>query len=387
MINLTSRLAELVKSIDRRLWPKHRVSLTPRLAKTLEGCRLVVADVGAASGPEESWQSLAPYVHFVTFDPVERSETTSGESGKTHFGVGLAAEKGSALLYLTKDADASTLYRVNTHLINDFHIHEGLEIVGSTQIELDSLDNCLSGRSGLMPDFLKIDVEGADLDVLRGARKTLAQSVLAVKVEVSFVERHVGAPLFGETDGFLRVNGFILSHLSNEYWIRRNLVYGFTSQPQLIWGDAIYFLSRESLLKRLSATPVEKREELLVKFVVILLSYGAHDFAMEVIEAAVQSCLVPEDLAGELRKAVESSMDRSMLYFLKCFAGVLFAASLYACAWPIPRARQRAASYVKQRAGRLFYLLWRATAHGGPQGSCISDNPHLYARWSVKKRS
>ena len=81
--------------------------------------------------------------------------------------------------------------------------------------------------------------------------------------------------------------------------------------------------------------PVEKREQILVKFAVILLTHGVHDFAIEVIEAAAQSGLMPAQLAGELRTAIESSVDRSILYFLKCSAGVVFAAFLYGCAWPI----------------------------------------------------
>ena len=131
------------------------------------------------------------------------------------------------------------------------------------------------------------------MEVLRGGHEALERSVLAVRVEVSFVERHVGSPFFGETDAFLRAHGFMLSHLSNEYWIRRNLFHGFTSQPQLIWGDAVYVLSLEHLLKRLAAVPVEKREQILVKFAVILLTHGVHDFAIEVIEAAAQSGLMP----------------------------------------------------------------------------------------------
>ena len=68
------KLSELVKRFDRKIWPNHRIVLTPRLAALLERSKLVIADVGAASGPEERWQSLRQYVHFVTFEPLERSK-------------------------------------------------------------------------------------------------------------------------------------------------------------------------------------------------------------------------------------------------------------------------------------------------------------------------
>jgi FkbM family methyltransferase len=57
-------------------------------------------------------------------------------------------------------------------------------------------------------DFLKIDVQGAELMVFQGGRAKLAHAV-AIQAEVSFVPIYKGQPTFGEVDAELRSQGFM----------------------------------------------------------------------------------------------------------------------------------------------------------------------------------
>jgi FkbM family methyltransferase len=61
-------------------------------------------------------------------------------------------------------------------------------------------------------DLLKIDVQGGELMVLRGAERHLKNAV-AVMTEVEFVEMYIGQPLFGDLDAELRRQGFVLHKL------------------------------------------------------------------------------------------------------------------------------------------------------------------------------
>ena len=108
------------------------------------------------------------------------------------------------------------LYIESTPSHQRLPIQEWLEIVGSTQIQLDSLDDCLSGRPDLSPDFLKIDVEGADLEVLRGGHEALSGAFWLCEWKSVSLSVMSDPPFFGETDAFLRAHGFMLSHLSND---------------------------------------------------------------------------------------------------------------------------------------------------------------------------
>ena len=57
-------------------------------------------------------------------------------------------------------------------------------------------------------DFLKIDIQGAELTVIRHGRRALAEAVV-IHTEVSFVPLYRGQPGFGELDVELRKLGFI----------------------------------------------------------------------------------------------------------------------------------------------------------------------------------
>ena len=57
-------------------------------------------------------------------------------------------------------------------------------------------------------DFLKMDIQGAELMALKGGRTKLTQCV-AVQVEVSFMSLYKDQPGFGEVDQELRTQGFV----------------------------------------------------------------------------------------------------------------------------------------------------------------------------------
>jgi hypothetical protein len=82
--------------------------------------------------------------------------------------------------------------------------------------------------------FIKVDIEGADLDVLKGGHTALAT---AFGAETSFVARNIGAPLQPEIDLRLREAGFRPHLLIREHSVRANAVYGVLSRPQLASHD------------------------------------------------------------------------------------------------------------------------------------------------------
>lgn len=111
-------------------------------------------------------------------------------------------------------------------------------------VPVRSLDSLLSDPQSAMPaaiDFLKIDTQGAGLDVLQGARNTLQRKVMAVEIEVEFARLYEAQPLFRDVDGFLSACGFSIVKLRRAGWVRQTC----TGQPhvsagQLVSGDALY---------------------------------------------------------------------------------------------------------------------------------------------------
>jgi FkbM family methyltransferase len=84
-----------------------------------------------------------------------------------------------------------------------------LETPRTLEVDADRLDMLLkrSGIDGADFQLLNVDVQGAELRVLRGAERTLT-SVAAVLVEVHVVELYDGAASEREVDEFLTERGF-----------------------------------------------------------------------------------------------------------------------------------------------------------------------------------
>jgi len=79
-----------------------------------------------------------------------------------------------------------------------------------------------AGFLGTRNALLKMDVQGSEFDVLRGADRVLP-GVTAVLAEVSLVERNVGAPQFMEVITFLKDRGFTVYDLAGFRRIRKVL--------------------------------------------------------------------------------------------------------------------------------------------------------------------
>ncbi len=295
---------------------------------SLRATPLVIADVGSAMGLDSRWQPVAEFLEVLSFEPDGRSDG-DGKVFRTALG---AEDAGEQTLYLAKLPAASSFFPHHPEM-DRFAIREWLKPAGTARVSVTTLDTCLEGRR---IDFLKIDTEGADLDVLRGATKAL-ENVLAVQVEVSFAQRHVGAPGFAEVDGFLTDRAFRIHHLIPEHWLRENGAWGSNSQPQLIYADAIYL--KEGELK----------DEDLPKWALLFQAFGLHDLALD---------RLPEAWHEPIRR----SMRGHAAFFWLAGWRLTLATALLPVFWG------RAWRKWKSLAAGIFRELYRLANRSGPKG-------------------
>lgn len=73
-----------------------------------------------------------------------------------------------------------------------------------------TLDNVLNEHAGLNgPLFIKLDVQGAEIDVLRGAERTL-QRAGVVQLELALMPYNDGSPTANDVFNFMEERGFVL---------------------------------------------------------------------------------------------------------------------------------------------------------------------------------
>lgn len=174
----------------------HRVGLTPG----------TVIDVGAAFGIfTRECHKIFPDVHYLLVEPIEEylpalSKVVNALSHATNVTAVVAAEDGRTFLNVHHDLVGSSLYR---------EVEEGTDIDGvRREVRAITLDRLVGERNVPPPFLIKIDVQGAELDVLAGGQKTLAGTEY-VLLEVSLFHFFHQGPAFCDVVAYMKSKGFV----------------------------------------------------------------------------------------------------------------------------------------------------------------------------------
>jgi FkbM family methyltransferase len=80
--------------------------------------------------------------------------------------------------------------------------------VPSDYLQMTTLDMLTEGTAFATPDFVKLDVQGYELEVLKGAERVL-NSIQVILMEVNLIEIYKGAPLLHDVSSFMAARGFV----------------------------------------------------------------------------------------------------------------------------------------------------------------------------------
>jgi FkbM family methyltransferase len=122
-------------------------------------------------------------------------------------GVALASGAGEVEFNVTSDDDSSSLLAPSRVQMDAF---PGSRPAEKITVNTARLDDTLARDQLIPPVLMKLDVQGGELDALRGATETLATTDF-VLVECSFVELYEGQALYDEVISFLTNRGFELA--------------------------------------------------------------------------------------------------------------------------------------------------------------------------------
>lgn len=111
----------------------------------------------------------------------------------------------------------SSYYKENSKYSRNADVTFTVE--NSKMYPTSKLDTIVRVKELPKPDMIKIDVQGCEVDVLKGATETLL-SVKHLIVELQHVEYNIGANLIGESLPFIESLGFKLvpNETSNQYF-------------------------------------------------------------------------------------------------------------------------------------------------------------------------
>lgn len=359
------KYSRIKKSIQNFFTPslKNKIAFKPITNK------LNIVDVGSTGGLNNRWYLIEDLTKILSFDPDSRAENVETERNKI-FPFALWSKKQDLNLNLTVFPDASSVFELNDKFLKNFLNHECHHVIAKTSIKSETLDNIEFDNKEI--DFIKIDTEGAELEILKGSNKYLGNSILGLELEVQFVNRTIGSPVFSDIDKFLRPFGYQLMTLTKQSWIRKNNIWNIYSNPQIIWADSVYIMNEECIVSKINKLDKDYRETTILKFIAICLVYGFYDYCVSILYKLEKNKLLLNDLKYYLN--IIKSNVRSNLYILSLnFLRFVFSLILIFSILFIWKQRKSVFSFFKSSTATFFYSLYSIFSRSGPFNVAIND--------------
>ncbi len=204
-----------------------------------------------------------------------------------HFPVAVSSFNGRRTFYQTRNPNCGSILLPNPQFVNRIsQMNEGFQIIDTFEVDVITLDQFCSQESIEQIDFLQTDVQGADLDVLKGAVDQLTNSIIGLMVEVLFTPLYQDQPVFSDIDQYLQHYGFQLFDLEMEdTWCRlhRHCSPIIPSRRgQLLWADAYYF--KDPLFSTGSAPTNHLKPDQIFKLACLSDILRFSDFSLELLK-------------------------------------------------------------------------------------------------------
>lgn len=265
-----------------------------------------VIDVGAANGLNPHWQPLDGFAHIYAFEPhPESAEKLQYKYNKSAYRnlyhiipAGLSRTGGPAILYMLNAPTGSSILPVDmdSPLVQkeDAYIFPIKEL----PIETQSLEQAMLENNIAHCDMIKLDVQGAELDIVLGMGEQHLNNLLSIEMEVGFQSVYKGAPKPYEVDAALAPYGFELFDLNLEkHFAKKNGNPGYyadllgqsplfgTINGKLLECDMLFIKKPELIL-------ATKDKQAIGRYIAVLCMYSLYTHALQMADAATEKGII-----------------------------------------------------------------------------------------------
>jgi FkbM family methyltransferase len=165
-----------------------------------------VVDVGVATDTDELYVHF-PQAKYLFVEPCAEFETSLQKlcqqyPGSTYMLAAAGATDGEIVINVSPNLGGTSVFRTRESL--DGAWEEKPRTV--PQFKIETMWNALELTG---PAVLKVDVQGAELEVLRGAESVLDNFEI-IMLEVGMIEQYVGQPIFHEYIAYMAQRDYVV---------------------------------------------------------------------------------------------------------------------------------------------------------------------------------
>lgn len=225
--NAEERLRELS---NQRLLPQPHVDYLKKIKKDFEFEPEVIYDIGACvlhwtNEAEKVWDKS----QYIAFEAMDSCQFLYKEKNIKHAIAVLSDKTGKMVDFYRNDyhPGGNSYYLQNEKIAPEtpLYFNEG----NKQKVATVALDDAVKAGSFPLPDLVKMDVQGAELDILKGGKDTISNAKHVI-LELQEVEYNTGAPLREEVIKYMDNIGFdFVKQFSNngpdgDYHFKRRMI-------------------------------------------------------------------------------------------------------------------------------------------------------------------
>jgi FkbM family methyltransferase len=250
-------------------------------------------DVGARGGAHDVVLPLARHIAVLAFepDPAGYRDLLNDSSHAARWAkfqvepVALGGRSGVVALHLLAASTNHSLLPPNEPFIRRYDMQK-FEKIGEIEVATRVLDEFAfaSVSQGMnLGEFIKLDAQGGEYEILEGAERTVRESALAIICEVEFCEIYRGQKLFSDVELFLRERGF--SFFGFTHFAARSRKgldkHNALGRERALWADAVFF--KDPLPGgQIPLSSFSERQITMLSVIAVLMGY--FDYALELNE-------------------------------------------------------------------------------------------------------
>ncbi len=248
-------------------------------------------DIGALGYSYEPLEKYAKLFWYHGFDPVFSSDNKNNKlltNAKKKWGdytvhpYALNDKKTKNTKFNIYNSDTNNSFlKSNQTLVNRYSMHAKWSIIKELIIKTEKIDSIsLKTRDKNFGDVIKIDTQGTELKILKGAKNVLRNTKFIIS-EVSFVHLYNNQNLFSELEIYLRKFGFSFYCFTDIFFRSKKLLnkLKYLGRERMIYSDAIFIKDPFDENPNLKLT-----ERDIIVILICSISFKLFDFSLELLQ-------------------------------------------------------------------------------------------------------
>ena len=306
MIKKLIKISKLINSIRLKKYKNE-------FKKLLNNKKIKFIDIGASIQIIPRWKRIdKSNLDYVLFEP-NPEEAKKLLKNKKHYNSykiyesGLGDKNKVLKLNITKGIYQTSVLKPNFDFLNQFLNPDRYEVIKKELIRVKKLDYFKIRNS----DFIKVDAQGYNYEILEGSVKTL-KDTLGVEAEFEFTDIYSKQKLFGDVAKLLKKNNLSFIDFIN---LRRWNRYDNSNYGQCVFGNGLFLKNPDKVLSM--------SKDKIFKYIAICILYKKFDLVKYILKSkkisTIERNLINKNLRFFNKFSNKSRITRGILSVMNRF--------------------------------------------------------------------